>query len=603
VLASLDDIILKHSTIFKMKLYQSNFEDNTISASLGHIILYSFLFLIPDDGQVHPSTETMAILIISTLTVLKLYLIYFNKSRLYELGLGFALIILSALFWTYIYITEIILSSSLNHHIIIIYLMLTGIAYVGAFALYKNQPLNYIFSTTLLLVPSFFTPFYLEELKIPLIMILTLSYVINIAYSKMHNKNWKEFLAEKERNDKFSQEMIKTNFKLKSALKDAESATRMKSDFIATVSHEIRTPMNGVLGMSSLLQETNLNEEQKEFVDMIQSSADSLLAIIDDILDFSKLESGKLRIENTSFNLSEVVNEIAVMFGEITAGKGLDFNLVVVDELDTNVIGDPVRLRQILTNIIGNALKFTLKGYVKLTVKIKSLDKDIKLVQFKIEDTGIGIEKEKLKTIFDRFTQADASTTRKFGGTGLGLAITKELVELMNGHVDLKSKAGSGTIFYANIPFKSDSFKKIKINESVYDKNLASIQKLTEGKKILIVEDNLINQKVTLLMLQKTNCQIDTAYDGQEAVDMVNKKDYDLIFMDIQMPVLNGVEATAKIRALQKNNHYTPIIAMTANAMKGDREKYIDAGMDDYISKPIKKDILLRLLSEWLSKN
>ncbi len=585
-----------------MRLYQSNFEDNTASGALGTLVLYSFLFIIPNDDITHRSIGDFAIAAISLLTFSKLYLIYFNKNKNYERYAAFILLEATAMFWAYIYVSEIVHSAYLNNFIFITFLILTGVAYVTAFALYKNPLLNYLFCGTVLLLPAVITYFYLDELKLLFILIFILSFSFIVIFSRMHHKNWQEFLAEKDRSVSYSQALVKTNFKLKKALEAAESATLMKTDFIATVSHEIRTPMNGILGMSSLLHETKLNEEQEEFLGMIESSADSLLTIINDILDFSKLESGKLRIENVSFDLSSLLNEIGVIFGELASGKGLEFNLDVSDSFDINVIGDPVRLRQILTNIIGNALKFTVKGYIELTVKIKPIDADIRMVQFRIEDSGIGIEKEKIKTIFDRFTQADASTTRKFGGTGLGLAITKELVELMKGYIDIESKSGVGTVLDINIPFKIDSFQLDKVKVLEVDEILDSLKKLTKGKKILVVEDNIINQKVASLMLQKTGCIIETAINGQEAVDMINKTKYDLVLMDIHMPVLSGVEATAKIRALQQNDNYTTIIAMTADAMKGDREKYISAGMDDYISKPIKQDILFDVLSRWLIK-
>ncbi|KAA3612490.1 MAG: response regulator [Calditrichaeota bacterium] len=586
-----------------MKLYQSNCEDNTLAASLGHIILYSFLFLLPDDGLYHPSISIYTVLAIISLTIPKIALIFFNRGKKYEEIIAFILIELSAVFWTITYISEIVLSSQLNHYIIILFLNIVGISFIASFALFKNLSFNYLFNSTLLIVSALFTFLFLEELQLPFILIFLLSFVIGISYSKVHNKNWLEFLAEKDRSIQYSQALAKTNEKLKEALAKAESATRMKGDFIATVSHEIRTPMNGILGMTTLLRDSNLNEEQKEFVDMIQSSADSLLTIIDDILDFSKLESGKLRVENVSFNILEVLNEIAVVFGELSSSKGLDFQLKMEDEFQNNVIGDPVRLRQVLINIIGNAIKFTLQGYIKLSVKMDSIAGNIKMVQFKIEDTGIGIEKQQLDTIFDRFTQADASTTRKFGGTGLGLAITKELVDLMSGELQIDSRPGIGTVFLIKIPFKLDSSLRGNEEKPNNNRNLASLNGIAKGKTILLVEDNLINQKVASLILQKTGCSIETALNGQEAVEMVKSNNYDLIFMDIQMPVLNGVEATAKIRVLQQNDKYTPIIAMTADAMKGDREKYISAGMDDYISKPIKQEVLFSVLSEWISKN
>jgi signal transduction histidine kinase/CheY-like chemotaxis protein len=583
-----------------MRLYQKNFEDNNLAATFGHMFLYAFLFLIPADGLIHPALNIIAVIFISLISLGKLYLNFFGTDKKWEHIAGFALIEMSAMFWAFLYIAEIMLSPTLNHYIIILFLWLTGVAYVGAFALYKNPLLNYSFSSTMLLIPAVFTPFYLEELKVPLILLLILSFLVHTFYSRMHYKSWLQFLAEKKRADRFASELVKANQKLKVALNEAEEATRMKGDFIATVSHEIRTPMNGILGMSSLIQETNLDEEQQEFVSMIQSSADTLLTIINDILDFSKLEAGKLGVEQVSFNLFKYLNETGVIFGETAAAKSLTFELVLPSGFEADVFGDPVRVGQILTNLIGNAIKFTLDGFVRLSVKILPIKDDSILARFKIEDTGIGIEPTSLDTIFERFTQADASTTRKFGGTGLGLAITKELVELMDGTIEVESYPGTGTIFYVNIPFKLDH-DKISVDDSGNnDEMMQSIKQLMAGKKILLAEDNTINQKVASMMLKKTHCTIDVATDGEQAVNMVAKNDYDLVFMDIQMPALSGVEATAKIRSMQKGNKYLPIIAMTANAMKGDREKYIDAGMDDYISKPFKQENLFNILSKWL---
>jgi signal transduction histidine kinase/CheY-like chemotaxis protein len=584
-----------------MRLYQKNFEDNNLAATFGHMFLYAFLFLIPADDLIHPALNINAAILISLISLGKLYLNFFSTGKNWERTAGFTLIEMSAMFWALLYISEIMLSPSLNHYIIILFLWLTGVAYVAAFALYRNPVLNYTFSVTILLIPALFTPIYLEELKVPLVLLLILSFLVHAFYSKMHYKSWLQFLAEKKRADRFAAELVKANQKLKVALNEAEEATRMKGDFIATVSHEIRTPMNGILGMSSLIQETNLDEEQQEFVSMIQSSADTLLTIINDILDFSKLEAGKLGIERVSFNLFKYLNEAGVIFGEAAAAKSLTFELVLPVEFEANVFGDPVRVRQILTNLIGNAIKFTLDGFVRLSVKIILINDDSIMARFKIEDSGIGIESTSLDSIFDRFTQADASTTRKFGGTGLGLAITKELVELMDGKIEIESYPGTGTVFYVNIPFKLDHEKKALDNSAESDEKMRSIKQLMAGKKILLAEDNVINQKVASLMLKKTHCTIEVARDGEEAVDMVANDDYDLVFMDIQMPVLSGVEATAKIRSTQKGSKYLPIIAMTANAMKGDREKYIDAGMDDYISKPFKQENLFNVLSKWLS--
>jgi len=384
--------------------------------------------------------------------------------------------------------------------------------------------------------------------------------------------------------------------------KTAEASSIAKSEFLANMSHEVRTPMNGIIGMVEVLSMTTLTKDQKEYLDSISCSAESLLTILNDILDYSKIEAGKLIIESVRFNLKQMLDQIAQLMSAQSRNKNIKILVDYSEELPTFVIGDPTRIRQIIMNLSGNAIKFTTKGHVLIrTQRIESPESNCKYL-FEVIDTGIGISEENQKKIFNKFTQADGSTTRKFGGTGLGLSICRELVSLMHGEIGVKSILNEGTTFYfiLDLPSASD---QTKINDD-HLHHQGELLDTFYGINILLVEDNLMNQKVTQELLKRMGCSVSIADNGLIALEILENKTFDLIFMDGNMPEMDGFEATKNIRESEKTQKKTPtpIIAMTALAMSHDRKKCLDAGMDDYISKPITKKAIIQVLKKYCLK-
>ncbi len=588
-----------------MKLKKKNFEKNNILIILSHLFFIIVIQFVPREIDEHTSNKIFVVLIITLITFFRTILFFIKKEKKIYKIFSDSFTVLTALFWSFLLLVESYQSETLNSIIIILLIIIVGIISSSVASLFKRIKLNYIYILSLA-IPTLISIFFIKEFSnIVAILFLFYTFII-LRFAKNQYLIWNTLKKERNNLEKKEKEIFLGNSvlgiqnkKLESALKKAKLSSKAKSEFLANMSHEIRTPMNGIVGATEILKTSNLQNEEKNLLNIIENSTKSLINLVNDVLYFSEISSDKLKLKDEYFNIRKSIKNLYDKFHFKANEKNIRLILNIENDIPNDIFGDANRLLQILSNLIENAIKFTEKGEVIIKLKLrKKTDEELK-IKFSVEDTGIGIEKNKIRKIFNSFTQVDGSIGRKYGGLGLGATISKLLIELMGGKINvispnpnIKESDFIGTVFYFTIIFKRnlEIEKKVKKHKNSNKKDIGSV-------KILLADDNEINQIISKKAFENLGYKIDIAENGKVALEKIDKNKYNIIFMDIQMPVLDGMQATKKIR---KNDKKIPIIAITANSMREDKDTCLNIGMNDYISKPFKINDLKEVLNKWL---
>ncbi len=585
-----------------MRTYQRGFEQNSIITIVTFTLLYVMVWFALKGNSPHIMFSAPFIGFYSLVMLARLVMLQLGKEKREHYHITQFLVYCSALFWSVSYSIGLTQNNSLEQNLLII-IFIMGIGAAGAIGLSKDLKLTVGFLLSLLAPSSLFSFIYLDSYAIFIGLAFAMYFVYLAFYSRKYYlisvenlKSKNELEKQKVQLEEHKELLTIQNKQLGDALNKAKSADKAKSLFLANMSHEIRTPLNGIIGMSNLLHDIVETEEQKQKVSVIEYSAETLISLVNDILDFSKIEAGKLELDLENFNIQEMLKNTCELFLLKSKEKSVELKYEIADNVPQFVESDQVRIRQILINLINNAVKFTNKGWVLVTMT-KDSDRNNELViKFEILDTGIGISAENQTKLFNAFTQSDASFTRKFGGTGLGLAISKHLAHLLGGEIGVVSELDKGSKFWFTVAAKYG----VEPPKSMENKPVERIGKLN----ILLAEDNSVNILVATQVIEKAGYQVSVAKNGKEAFEAYQKGKFDLILMDIMMPEMDGMEATWLIRQYEKEFNLTPvpIIALTANVVKEDQKKYIQAGMDDFISKPIKPDALVEKINQLFSE-
>lgn len=581
-----------------MRTYQRGFEQNSIITIVTFILLYIMVFFALEAPLNHLLFSWPSILIYLVIMGGRFWMLFNGQKTTEDYKITQVLIYAGAIFWSINFGLGLMMQPSIQENLLII-IFLMGIGAAGAIGLSKDSKLTVGFLLSLFVPSAIFSFIYLDKLNLFIGLAFGMYCVYLIFYSNKYYRISQENIAgklelqhQKEALEDHQKLLTIQNQQLEETLSKAKMADKAKSLFLANMSHEIRTPLNGIIGMSHLLKQTEMNGDQYKKVSIIEFSAETLVSLVNDILDFSKIEAGKLELDLDHFNLHEVINNTCELFVEKSKEKKLEFHCEISPEVPVFVYSDEIRIKQILINLINNAIKFTNEGGIDVYVKCENKTEEGVFLKFEVIDSGIGISKENQDKLFSAFTQSDASFTRKFGGTGLGLAISKKLSLLLGGGIGLESELGKGSNFWFTISVE-------KGKEKVLLEDVAKVR-ISKSLQILLAEDNKINVLVAKQMIENAGHRVVVANNGMEAVECFQQQEFDLILMDIMMPEMDGLEATWIIRQMEreKNTPNIPIIALTANVVREDQEKYISAGMNDFISKPIHPQILLEKIEK-----